>query len=38
MKVADILRTLANNLEHAEGGTPDPRISYQYTYYSGTST
>lgn len=26
MKVADILRTLANNLEHAEGGTPDPRI------------
>ena len=26
MKVADILRTLANNLEHAEGGAPDPRI------------
>jgi hypothetical protein len=26
MKVADILRTLANNLEHAEGGMPDPRI------------
>jgi hypothetical protein len=26
MKVADILRTLANNLEHTEGGTPDPRI------------
>ena len=26
MKVADILRTLANNLEHAAGGTPDPRI------------
>jgi hypothetical protein len=26
MKIADILRTLANNLEHAEGGTPDPRI------------
>ena len=26
MKVADILRTLANNLEHAEGGTPDPRL------------
>ena len=26
MKVADILRTLANNLEHAQGGTPDPRI------------
>ena len=21
MKIADILRTLANNLEHAEGGT-----------------
>lgn len=26
MKVADILRTLANNLDHAEGGAPDPRI------------
>ena len=26
MKIADILRTLANNLEHAPGGTPDPRI------------
>lgn len=26
MKVADILRTLANNLEHAQGGTPDPRL------------
>jgi hypothetical protein len=26
MKVADILRTLANNLEHAEGGATDPRI------------
>ena len=26
MKIADILRTLANNLEHSEGGTPDPRI------------
>jgi hypothetical protein len=26
MKVADILRTLANNLDHAQGGTPDPRI------------
>jgi hypothetical protein len=26
MKIADILRTLANNLDHAEGGTPDPRI------------
>ena len=26
MKVADILRTLANNLEHAQGGAPDPRI------------
>lgn len=26
MKVADILRTLANNLEHAEGSAPDPRI------------
>ena len=26
MKVADILRTLANNLEHTQGGTPDPRI------------
>jgi hypothetical protein len=22
MRIADILRTLANNLEHAEGGTP----------------
>ena len=26
MKIADILRTLANNLDHALGGTPDPRI------------
>jgi len=26
MKVADILRTLANNLDHTEGGAPDPRI------------
>ena len=26
MKVADILRTLANNLEHTQGGAPDPRI------------
>ena len=26
MRIADILRTLANNLEHAEGGTPDPRL------------
>lgn len=26
MKIADILRTLANNLDHPEGGTPDPRI------------
>lgn len=26
MKIADILRTLANNLEHAAGGAPDPRI------------
>ena len=26
MRIADILRTLANNLEHAEGGAPDPRI------------
>jgi len=26
MKIADLLRTLANNLEHAEGGTPDPRL------------
>jgi hypothetical protein len=26
MRIADILRTLANNLEHAEGGSPDPRI------------
>jgi hypothetical protein len=26
MKVADILRTLANNLDHTDGGAPDPRI------------
>lgn len=26
MKIADILRTIANNMEHAEGGAPDPRI------------
>jgi hypothetical protein len=26
MKIADILRTIANNLEHSEGGAPDPRI------------
>jgi hypothetical protein len=26
MKIADILRTIAANLDHPEGGTPDPRI------------
>jgi hypothetical protein len=26
MKIADILRVLANNLDHPEGGSPDPRI------------
>jgi hypothetical protein len=26
MRIADILRTLAANLEHAQGGAPDPRI------------
>lgn len=26
MRIADILRTIANNMEHAEGGAPDPRI------------
>jgi hypothetical protein len=26
MRIADILRTLASNLEHTEGGAPDPRI------------
>jgi hypothetical protein len=26
MRIADILRTLANNLEHAQGAAPDPRI------------
>ena len=26
MRIADILRTLANNLEHSQGGAPDPRI------------
>jgi len=26
MKIADILRVIANNLEHSEGGAPDPRI------------
>jgi hypothetical protein len=26
MKIADILRTIAANLEHAQGGAPDPRI------------
>lgn len=26
MKIADILRTLAANLEHAQGGMPDPRL------------
>ena len=26
MKIADILRTIANNIEHTEGGAPDPRI------------
>lgn len=26
MRIADILRTLANNLDHAQGGAPDPRI------------
>lgn len=26
MKISDILRTIAANLEHAQGGAPDPRI------------
>jgi hypothetical protein len=26
MRIADILRTLAANLDHSEGGAPDPRI------------
>ena len=26
MKIADILRTIAANLDHSEGGAPDPRI------------
>lgn len=26
MKIADILRIIANNLDHPEGGAPDPRI------------
>lgn len=26
MKIADILRVLANNLDHAQGGAPDPAI------------
>jgi len=26
MKIADILRTLAANLDHSQGGAPDPRI------------
>jgi hypothetical protein len=26
MKIADILRTIAANLEHVQGGAPDPRI------------
>jgi hypothetical protein len=26
MRIADILRTLANNLDHVQGGAPDPRI------------
>jgi len=26
MKIADILRSIANNLDHAQGGAPDPRI------------
>lgn len=26
MRIADILRTLANNLDHEQGGAPDPRI------------
>jgi hypothetical protein len=26
MRIADILRTLANNLDHTQGGAPDPRI------------
>jgi hypothetical protein len=26
MKIADLLRVLANNLDHPEGGAPDPRI------------
>ena len=26
MKIADILRTIAANLDHSQGGAPDPRI------------
>lgn len=26
MKISDILRTIANNMDHPEGGAPDPRI------------
>lgn len=26
MRIADILRTLANNMDHPQGGAPDPRI------------
>lgn len=26
MKISDILRVIANNLDHPEGGAPDPRI------------
>lgn len=26
MKIADILRVIANNMDHPEGGAPDPRI------------
>lgn len=26
MRIADILRTIANNMEHSQGGAPDPRI------------
>jgi hypothetical protein len=26
MKISDILRVIANNMEHPQGGAPDPRI------------
>jgi actin-related protein len=26
MKISDILRVIANNMDHPEGGAPDPRI------------